>query len=210
MGFRDLSGLTDEEQKNFSRFGKSRFVDWYQKGDEVCDKIYSGLYLYATYLLNQYTGLDDMQKDEVLATLPPKIVKCMQTVQEGCLITPMLPTVVRNSVFGFARNKKKMRMLVRIDDSGGEHVWDKLIAENSYLMDASAEDNSDLCKKVREAIDELSPEHKQVIDLFYFQRLNDEQISSTVGANVSTVRTRKYWARKYLAKMLSRKDIVVH
>jgi RNA polymerase sigma-70 factor (ECF subfamily) len=55
---------------------------------------------------------------------------------------------------------------------------------------------------LRECIDRLSPTHREIIDLVYYHEQSVTEASESVGSPVATVKSRMFFARKYLAKML--------
>jgi RNA polymerase sigma-70 factor (ECF subfamily) len=55
---------------------------------------------------------------------------------------------------------------------------------------------------LRECIDRLSPTHREIIDLVYYHEQSVAEASEIVGIPVATVKSRMFFARKYLAKML--------
>jgi RNA polymerase sigma-70 factor (ECF subfamily) len=55
---------------------------------------------------------------------------------------------------------------------------------------------------LRECIARLSPAHREIIDLVYYHEQSVAEASAIVGIPVATVKSRMFFARKYLAKML--------
>jgi len=56
---------------------------------------------------------------------------------------------------------------------------------------------------VKHALERLSPKHKTVIVLFYFEGHSCEEIAEILGSSVGTVKSRLYHARIKLKKLLS-------
>jgi RNA polymerase sigma-70 factor (ECF subfamily) len=48
----------------------------------------------------------------------------------------------------------------------------------------------------------LSPDHREVIDLVYYHEKTVEEVAEITGVPKNTVKTRMFYARKYLAKLL--------
>jgi RNA polymerase sigma-70 factor (ECF subfamily) len=55
---------------------------------------------------------------------------------------------------------------------------------------------------LRACIDKLSPAHREIIDLVYYHEQSVAEASVIVGIPVATVKSRMFFARKYLARML--------
>jgi RNA polymerase sigma-70 factor (ECF subfamily) len=55
---------------------------------------------------------------------------------------------------------------------------------------------------VRQCLSRLSPEHREIIDLVYYQAMTISHVACIVGIPESTVKTRMFYARKRLADLL--------
>jgi RNA polymerase sigma-70 factor (ECF subfamily) len=55
---------------------------------------------------------------------------------------------------------------------------------------------------LREAMAELSPEHRTVVELTYFNELGYREIAEIMGCPVDTVKTRMFYARRHLKRRL--------
>ncbi len=55
---------------------------------------------------------------------------------------------------------------------------------------------------MRKCLDQLSIEHKQIIDLVYYQEMSIAEVSAIVGIPEATVKTRMFYARKKLSDIL--------
>ncbi len=60
---------------------------------------------------------------------------------------------------------------------------------------------------IRNCLTQLSPAHREIIDLVYYHGKSIEEVAKIVGIGVNTVKTRMFYARKYLAKLLQRQGI---
>jgi RNA polymerase sigma-70 factor (ECF subfamily) len=55
---------------------------------------------------------------------------------------------------------------------------------------------------LRKAMEELSPDHRAVVDLTYFHELGYREIAEILGCPVDTVKTRMFYARRHLRRCL--------
>jgi RNA polymerase sigma-70 factor, ECF subfamily len=79
------------------------------------------------------------------------------------------------------------------------------------------EDDSDdpetvLAKKdkaavLRQCLAELSAEHREIVNLVYYQHKSVEEVSGIVGIPGATVKTRMFYARKKLSELLAERGI---
>ena len=56
---------------------------------------------------------------------------------------------------------------------------------------------------LRRALTNLSPEHREVIDLVYYHGKSVKEIGVIVGIAEATVKTRMFYARKKLANLVA-------
>src|SRR5262245_1547312 len=60
----------------------------------------------------------------------------------------------------------------------------------------------DRAATLRKCLTELSAEHREMIDLVYYHQKSTQEVAEIVGIPVNTVKTRTYYARQRLAKLL--------
>ncbi|MFO0784430.1 MAG: sigma-70 family RNA polymerase sigma factor [Phycisphaerales bacterium] len=94
--------------------------------------------------------------------------------------TAYLFVVVRNAALDLARRRK-----VRLAQQAHDNLFDS--RQPDPLLRAS---DADAARRLREAINELTPEQQEVIILRALGRLGIEQIASVVGAPFGTVAAR--------------------
>jgi RNA polymerase sigma-70 factor (ECF subfamily) len=87
----------------------------------------------------------------------------------------------------------------------GEQELDDAMAEN--IVDDADDPQTSLEKKdtgavLRQAIDALSAEHREIVDLVYYHEKSVEEVAQIVGIPEATVKTRMFYARKKLGEHL--------
>jgi len=75
------------------------------------------------------------------------------------------------------------------------------------IEDASDTPEVSLQKKdkgavLRNCLEQLSREHREVIDLVYYHEKSVEEVAEIVGIPEATVKTRMFYARKKLSELL--------
>lgn len=78
-------------------------------------------------------------------------------------------------------------------------------AENRVSSEAGPEQafgQARLHALLRQAMGELSPEHRGVVELTYFNDLSYREIAEIMGCPVDTVKTRMFYARRHLRQRL--------
>ena len=63
-------------------------------------------------------------------------------------------------------------------------------------------DRKDTQGILRTCIDRLSPAHREIIDLFYYRENSVAEVSEMIGIPQATVKSRIFYARKQLARIL--------
>ena len=66
---------------------------------------------------------------------------------------------------------------------------------------------SQTCASLRKAVEQLSPAHREIIDLIYYHEKSVEEVGQIVGIPQATVKTRMFYARKHLAELLKQAGI---
>ena len=96
--------------------------------------------------------------------------------------------------------RKAMKALRRYDAPIEDHE-----AENRASQEDSPEQafgQTRLHNLLRVAMSELSPEHRGVVELTYFNDLSYREIAEIMGCPVDTVKTRMFYARRHLKRRL--------
>jgi RNA polymerase sigma-70 factor (ECF subfamily) len=79
--------------------------------------------------------------------------------------------------------------------------------EHEGPADDDAFDAALLALDVRDALDELKPKHREVLELHYRGDLTQRQIGERLGVPVGTVKTRTYHALRALKTKLEERDL---
>jgi RNA polymerase sigma-70 factor, ECF subfamily len=66
----------------------------------------------------------------------------------------------------------------------------------------AAMDRGQTASTLRLAIGQLSPAHREIIDLVYYHEKSVEEVGQIIGIPQATVKTRMFYARKHLAELL--------
>lgn len=97
--------------------------------------------------------------------------------------------------------RKAMRALRRHDEPADDAAIEAQIA-----LDADPEDSAGrqrTAEILHEAMNGLSPDHRKVVHLTYFQEIGYREIAEIMDCPVDTVKTRMFHARRHLKRMLS-------
>jgi RNA polymerase sigma-70 factor (ECF subfamily) len=103
-------------------------------------------------------------------------------------------------LLGITRNKALDARKQRSTDS-----WDQEAAE--AVEDTAANPEVEYQKKdtgavMRKCLAQLSPTHREIIDLVYYHGKSIDEVSEIIGIPINTVKTRMFYARTRLGKLL--------
>jgi RNA polymerase sigma-70 factor (ECF subfamily) len=103
-------------------------------------------------------------------------------------------------LLGITRNKALDARKLRSADG-----WDQDAAE--AIEDPAANPEVEYQKKdtravMRKCLEQLSPTHREIIDLVYYHGKSIDEVAKMTGAGQATVKTRMFYARKHLADLL--------
>jgi RNA polymerase sigma-70 factor, ECF subfamily len=103
-------------------------------------------------------------------------------------------------ILAIARNKAVSVMRGRIDQPLEDTVAEA-IPDRAF----TAEETLDAIQRtaiLRRCLAQLSPAHREIIDLVYYHEKSIEEAASIVGVSAATVKTRMFYARRRLAQSL--------
>ncbi len=127
--------------------------------------------------------------------------RARQTIDPDRPFFAWLYQIVRRLCFNFNRDRRSRREKLR-DAS----LWLAEEAEARAPAPGPSRvlEKSELCRTVRQAIEELPEREREVLVLKEFEGLRYREIAELVGIPIGTVMSRLYTARKHLAAALSR------
>jgi RNA polymerase sigma-70 factor (ECF subfamily) len=82
-----------------------------------------------------------------------------------------------------------------------DEVLDQIAADGPDPLSDMTQ--AEVAERVRQALDRLSPAHREVLELSLYQEFAYEQIAEIVGCPVNTVKTRVFHARQQMKRYLA-------
>ena len=109
--------------------------------------------------------------------------------------------------------RKQRELLVDEDEEGGT-VFDVVPEERTDFIPGEALDQEDFRKTILGLLDELSPEQRSAVMLYYYDELSVKQIAQIQGVSEGTVKSRLNYARKAIKTLVEdyekRNDVKLH
>jgi len=113
-------------------------------------------------------------------------------------VSTWLLAIARNKAFTALRS----RHAEALDDTTAATLEDPA---NDPELELQAKDRSNV---LRRCLTQLSPEHREMIDLVYYHEKSINEVAEIVGIPLNTVKTRTFYARKRLSELLAAEGVV--
>ncbi|MBN2475327.1 MAG: sigma-70 family RNA polymerase sigma factor [Pirellulales bacterium] len=156
--------------------------------------------------LRHYMGDAEMAEDVFQQTFLQVHLKCEQ-FEPGRKVRPWLYTVATNQAIDFQRRNRRHRMvsLDRRTASGGADETGALIEllDSPELGPDEEAEAAERQQQVRQAIENLPEQTKQVVILVYFQGLKYREAAEVLSIPVGTVKSRLHAAIQKLSETLT-------
>jgi RNA polymerase sigma-70 factor (ECF subfamily) len=95
-----------------------------------------------------------------------------------------------------ALSQLRSRTVDQLDEEAAHAIEDPADSPHTVL------EQKDRGALLRKALEQLSPAHREVIDLVYYHEMSMEEVAVILAIPEATVRTRMFYARKRLADLL--------
>jgi RNA polymerase sigma-70 factor, ECF subfamily len=97
-----------------------------------------------------------------------------------------------------ALSVRRRRQETELDGKLVETVADQSSSPEQIVLEM------DRSAQLRACLTQLSPDHREIIDLVYYHDKTIEEVAEIVGVPKNTVKTRMFYARRRLAQLLAR------
>jgi RNA polymerase sigma-70 factor (ECF subfamily) len=131
--------------------------------------------------------------EEIVSEVFLNVWRQAGTFEARCQVTTWLLTIARHKALSVLRRHSE----AQLDDVMAATIADPSDDAETVL------DRKDRSKTIRECMTRLSPLHREIIDLVYYHEKSVDEVARIVGAPKSTVKTRMFYARSHMAKLLA-------
>ncbi len=191
----ELTSWTDEELLSQYRSDTNRAAF-----EELVRRYEKELFGY----LRRYLGDAEVAEDVFQQTFLQVHLKCGQ-FEEGRKVRPWLYTVATNQAIDFQRRNRRHRMASLDRKSNGENNDEGSLLESLGGTTADPGDDVEIAERheqVRDAVDALPEQTRQVVMLVYFQGLKYREAADILGIPVGTVKSRLHAAIEKLTETI--------
>jgi RNA polymerase sigma-70 factor (ECF subfamily) len=140
---------------------------------------------------------DECLAEDALSELFLDVWRKAGSFEGECQVATWLLAIARNKTFALLRQRK----FVALDQTEAGLIEDPTDNPESALDKKSHSTLLQKCLKV------LSPNHRQIIDLVYYQSKSIQEAAETIGIPLNTVKTRMFYARNQLGKVLKQAGV---
>jgi RNA polymerase sigma-70 factor (ECF subfamily) len=134
---------------------------------------------------------DEMAAEDVISEVFLDVWRQASRFEGRSAVSTWLIAIARFKALSMLRKRREEGL----DDGVAEAIEEP--SDNPGLA-AEKRDKGD---KLRQCLMELSPEHREVIDLVYYHEKSVEEVARIVGIPENTVKTRMFYARKKLGEL---------
>ncbi|BAD39166.1 RNA polymerase ECF-type sigma factor [Symbiobacterium thermophilum IAM 14863] len=131
-----------------------------------------------------------------------KVFRNLGSYRGDAAFTTWLHRVTLNVAFDWLRARKRRPLTVPLEPPPGEEEHRQADLPSPEAGPEELTLREERRRRLRDAIDRLSPDYKEVVLLYHFYHLSYQQIADRLGVPVRTVETRLYRARANLKRML--------
>ena len=140
---------------------------------------------------------DECLAEDALSELFLDVWRKAGSFEGECQVATWLLAIARNKTLALLRQRK----FVAFDQTEAGLIEDPTDNPESALDKKSHSTLLQKCLKV------LSPNHRQIIDLVYYQSKSIQEAAEVIGIPLNTVKTRMFYARNQLGKVLKQAGV---
>ncbi len=175
---------------------ENQLIQMVARGDQIA---FHKLYLRYAQLIFQYLLRlihDTEQAEDLLQEVFLAVWKGAPRFRGKSKVKTWIYHIAHNQAVSWLRAHHPT---VRLDESMAAISEDRLPLETQIATSFQR-------YRIRRALDQLSPEHREVLELAYFHELSYREIAEIAGCPVGTVKSRANFARRYLGSILNTSD----
>jgi RNA polymerase sigma-70 factor (ECF subfamily) len=136
---------------------------------------------------------DPAHAEEVVQETMIAVWKSAKDYKEQSQVSSWILGIAHNKALDRARARQREPELLReIDRRASARATPEQIAQRNSQVE-----------RVRSALEKLSPEHREVMMLAFYNELSYSEIAQIVGCPEGTVKSRVYYAKEQLKRLLS-------
>lgn len=194
-GGRDGAGRTERPDQELVQAALAGNLEAYDALVRSCqERVYATVY----HMTANHEDAHDLVQETFI-----KAFQSLKSFRGGSSFYTWVYRIAVNKTLNFlkqSRNRQAMSLNDLDAKAEGDPELLALISENTPLREVKL---TELQKKLNEALQKLSEEHRMAVVLHDVQGLPHEEIARLMDCNIGTVRSRLFYARQQLQGLLS-------
>jgi RNA polymerase sigma-70 factor, ECF subfamily len=150
------------------------------------------VYRFALRFLRDESAAEDMVSEVFI-----DVWRQADRFEGRCQVSTWLLAIARNKALSSLRRRSNEQL----DDEVAEFIEDP--SDNPEIT-MQKQERSEI---LRSCLSELSPAHREIIDLVYYHERSIDEVSEIIGVPANTVKTRMFYARKRIGEMMAARGI---
>jgi RNA polymerase sigma-70 factor, ECF subfamily len=143
---------------------------------------------------------DEAAAEDLVSEVFIDVWRQAERFERRCQVSTWLLAIARNKALSTLRRRSHEQL----DHEIAEFIEDP--ADNPEIMMQKQERSTVL----RSCLQELSPAHREIIDLVYYHERSIDEVSEIIGVPANTVKTRMFYARKRIGEMMAARGLGRH
>ncbi len=201
-----FSGIFSQEEKtssfDLSEEEQKKIIEEFKFNKEVFEKIYNAYFEIIFRFLLKRTMSSEIAYDILADTFEKAFLSFDKFKWQGYSVKVWLFRIAINRLKNYRRSKlnKEIRPLSEVPE-GMEGMYTDVKDELKFLDEALFNDNE--LSKLSDAIETLSPRHKEIVSLYYFSDMSQKEISLSINKSESAVKASMHRAMENLRSILN-------
>lgn len=158
--------------------------------NELFNAFYNDVYYFALKTVKDEDLACDITQDTFI-----KVIESLSDLREPAAFVTWMKQITYNECCRFFKKKKELQV---DEDEEGHSIFDTLTEERADFIPGEALDQEELRSTILAMLDELSPEQRSAVILYYRDEIPVKQIAEIQGVSEGTVKSRLNYARKRL------------
>jgi RNA polymerase sigma-70 factor, ECF subfamily len=197
-----LAGMTGSDVANagggpFAELADGVLIQSIAGGDKFAMQILFSRHRARVYRFIRRFVRDECLAEDALSEVFLDVWRKAKSFKGESQVATWLLAIARNKTIALLRQ----RAFVALDETEAGAIEDLSDNPESVLDKKS---HGTLLQKCLKA---LSPNHRQIIDLVYYQSKSPQEVADIVGVPLNTVKTRMFYARNHLGKVLKQAGV---
>jgi RNA polymerase sigma-70 factor, ECF subfamily len=140
---------------------------------------------------------DESLAEDMVSEVFIDVWRQAERFERRCQVSTWLLAITRNKALSNLRRRSNEQL----DDEVAEFIEDP--ADNPEIAMQKQERNEIL----RACLQELSPAHREIVDLVYYHEKTVEEVAEIIDVPANTVKTRMFYARKRIGELMAAKGL---